>query len=99
MNVSHGCVNMPPADAADLLPDGDSRRPGHDHGQPAGGHLGQRLDRVVPVVAGSTWPGSATHMAVEACLSGSSFVSPSSLPADTGSVPLGTSSPGNDFAA
>ena len=43
--------------------------------------------------------GSATHRAVEAGPSGSTLVSPSSLPADTGSAPLGTSTPGNYFAA
>jgi len=36
---------------------------------------------------------------VEAGPNGSTFVKPSALTADTGSVPLGTSSPGNYFAA
>ena len=47
-NVSHGCVNLSPADAADLLQPGRAGRPDHDHGQPEIRHLGQRLDRVVP---------------------------------------------------
>ncbi|MFZ0753231.1 MAG: hypothetical protein WAN00_05635, partial [Trebonia sp.] len=42
--------------------------------------------------------GSATHMAVEAGPSGSKFVSPSSLPADTATAPVGTSTAGNYFA-
>jgi hypothetical protein len=50
-----------------------------------------------------SWPqylaGSATHLAVEAGPDGSTFVSPSAVPADTATAPLGTSSPGNYFAA
>jgi hypothetical protein len=46
-----------------------------------------------------SWPqflkGSATGMAVEAGPQGSTFVSPSALSADTGTVPLGTSAAGN----
>ena len=38
-------------------------------------------------------------MAVEAGPSGSTFVSPSALPADTATAPLGTSPQGNYFAA
>ena len=49
-NVSHGCVNLSPADAADLLQPRRARRPDHDQGQPEGRDLGQRLDRVVPVL-------------------------------------------------
>jgi hypothetical protein len=43
--------------------------------------------------------GSATHLAVEAGPRGSTFVSPSAVPADTGSTPLSTSATGNYFAA
>jgi len=42
--------------------------------------------------------GSATHLAVEAGPGGSTFVKPSSLPADAGSVPVGTSATGNYLA-
>jgi hypothetical protein len=42
--------------------------------------------------------GSATHMAVEAGPSGSTFASPSAVGADTAATPLSTSSPGNYFA-
>jgi hypothetical protein len=43
--------------------------------------------------------GSATHMAVEAGPSGSTWVSPSALPADTATSPVGTSASGNYFSA
>jgi hypothetical protein len=43
--------------------------------------------------------GSATGMAVEAGPQGSTFVSPSALPADPGSIPLTTSSGGNFLAS
>jgi len=39
--------------------------------------------------------GSATNMAVQADSSGSKFVDPSTLPADTATAPLGTSAAGN----
>jgi hypothetical protein len=42
--------------------------------------------------------GSATGEAVQAGPQGSTFVSPSSLPASTASAPLGTSAAGNYFA-
>ena len=42
--------------------------------------------------------GSATGEAVQAGPQGSTFVSPSSLPASTASAPLGTSAPGNYYA-
>jgi hypothetical protein len=42
--------------------------------------------------------GSALGMAVEAGPQGSTFVSPSSLPADTATAPLGTSAVGNYYA-
>ena len=50
-NVSHGCVNMPPADAEiyyNMAVPGD---PVTITGSPRAGDLGQRLDRVVPDVA------------------------------------------------
>ncbi len=43
--------------------------------------------------------GSATRMAVEADPADSTLVSPSTLPADTATAPLGTSAPGNFAAA
>ena len=50
-NVSHGCVNLSPADARDVLRTRRARRPHHDRGQPEVGNLGQRLDRMVPQLA------------------------------------------------
>jgi len=93
-NVSHGCVNLSPADAetyynlaipGDPITISDSAKSGEwDDGW-------------------TEWflswnqylAGSATHEAVEAGPSGSSFVAPSSVPADTASVPLGTTTAGN----
>ena len=43
--------------------------------------------------------GSATHMAVEAGPTGSTLANPSTLPADTATAPLATSTPGNFSAA
>ena len=43
-NVSHGCVNMPPADAEIFYKMADPGRPGDDHRQPRGRDVGQRLD-------------------------------------------------------
>jgi lipoprotein-anchoring transpeptidase ErfK/SrfK len=93
-NVSHGCVNLSPANAetyyhlavpGDPITIKDSPRPG---------------------VWGDgwtewflTWPqylkGSATGQAVVAGPSGSTFVDPATLPADTAKAPLQTSEPGN----
>jgi lipoprotein-anchoring transpeptidase ErfK/SrfK len=97
-NVSHGCVNLPPEDAKiyyNLTVPGDpitisssSRAGNWDNGWtqwflPWSQYLA----------------GSATHMAVEAGPSGSTLVSPSTLPADTATAPLGTSVSGNFAAA
>jgi lipoprotein-anchoring transpeptidase ErfK/SrfK len=93
-NVSHGCVNLPPADAQayyNMAVPGDPIT-------------------VINSSKGGNWDdgwtewfldwnqylqGSATHKAVEAGPDGSKFVSPSSLPADTASIPISTSAPGN----
>jgi lipoprotein-anchoring transpeptidase ErfK/SrfK len=97
-NVSHGCVNLPPADAQiyyNMAVPGDPVT-------------------IINSSKGGNWDdgwtewfldwneylqGSATHMAVEAGPDGSTLVSPSSLPADTGTVPTGTSAPGNYLAS
>jgi lipoprotein-anchoring transpeptidase ErfK/SrfK len=96
-NVSHGCVNLAPEDAKiyyDMAIPGDpititsSARPGlWDNGW---------TDWFLSwsqVVAGS-----ATHLAVSAGPSGSSFVSTGSLTASSAASPVGTSSKGNYFA-
>ena len=96
-NVSHGCVNLPPADAetyynmsipGDPITVTDSTAAGKwDDGW---------TEWFLP------WSqylhGSALGQAVIAGPQGSTFVSPSSLPADTATAPLGTSAPGNYYA-
>jgi lipoprotein-anchoring transpeptidase ErfK/SrfK len=96
-NVSHGCVNLPPEDAAiyyDMSVPGDpitvtaSTAPGKwDDGW---------TEWFLPFA--TYLRGSALDMAVQAGPTGSTFVSPSSLPADNASSPLGTSAVGNYYA-
>jgi lipoprotein-anchoring transpeptidase ErfK/SrfK len=97
-NVSHGCVNMPPADAQayyNMAVPGD---PVTITGSPRGG---------VPGNGWTDWflswdqlvAGSALHQAVQAGPGGSTFVSPASLPPLHATAPLQTSSPGNSRAA
>jgi lipoprotein-anchoring transpeptidase ErfK/SrfK len=93
-NVSHGCVNLAPEDAKayyNLAIPGDpititgSTKAGDwDNGWTEWFLSWQQYLK-----------GSATGMAVQAGPQGSTFVSPSALPADTGTVPLATSAPGN----
>jgi lipoprotein-anchoring transpeptidase ErfK/SrfK len=96
-NVSHGCVNLAPANAEtyyNLAVPGDpitiSRSP--RSGVWDNGWTEWFL----------TWPqylkGSATGQAVVAGPSGSTFVSPSTLPASKAKAPLQTSPPGNAAA-
>jgi L,D-transpeptidase catalytic domain len=49
-NVSHGCVNMSPADAETFYKMAAPGDPVKDHRQPTRRRLGQRLDDVVPVL-------------------------------------------------
>jgi hypothetical protein len=93
-NVSHGCVNMPPADAEiyyNMEVPGD---PVTITGSPKGGTWDNGWTQwFLP------WnqyvAGSALHMAVQAGPSGSTFVTPATLPVTTASAPLGTSAVGN----
>jgi lipoprotein-anchoring transpeptidase ErfK/SrfK len=97
-NVSHGCVNLAPEDAQlyyNLAVPGDpitisssSRAGKWDNGWT------QWFLSWSQYLAGS-----ATHLAVEAGPSGSTLVSPATLPADTATSPLGTSAPGNYLSA
>ncbi len=96
-NVSHGCVNLPPADAEtyyNLAVPGD---PITITASPAAGKWDDGWTEWF-----LTWSqylkGSALGQAVEAGPQGSTFVSPSSLPPDTATAPLGTSETGNWFA-
>jgi lipoprotein-anchoring transpeptidase ErfK/SrfK len=96
-NVSHGCVNLPPADAQtyyNLAVPGD---PITITNSTAAGKWDDGWTEWF-----LSWSqylqGSALGQAVEAGPQGSTFVSPSSLPADTATAPLGTSAPGNFYA-
>jgi lipoprotein-anchoring transpeptidase ErfK/SrfK len=96
-NVSHGCVNLSPADAEtyyNLAVPGD---PITIVGSPKSGSWDNGWTQWF-----LSWPrylkGSALHEAVRAGLAGSTFVSPSSLPPDTATAPLQTAPAGN-FAA
>jgi lipoprotein-anchoring transpeptidase ErfK/SrfK len=97
-NVSHGCVNLSPADAQtyyNLAVPGD---PITIMGSPRGGTWDNGWTQWF-----LTWPqylqGSALHQAVQAGPGGSTFVSPSSLPASTASAPLQTAPANNSAAA
>jgi len=98
VNVSHGCVNMPPA-AAELY---------YNMAVP-----GDPVTVVGSARAGAwdngwtewflSWPellkGSALHEAVLAGPTGSTFVNPATLTVSTATAPLGTSKPGNARAS
>ena len=96
-NVSHGCVNLPPAAAQTYY---NMSIPGDPITVTASTAAGKWDD------GWTQWflpwsqylKGSATGEAVQAGPQGSTFVSPSSLPASTASAPLGTSAAGNYYA-
>lgn len=95
-NVSHGCVNLPPADAEiyyNLAVPGD---PITIVGSPSGGTWDNGWTEWF-----LSWPqyvqGSALDKAVEAGPSGSVFVDPASVPPSTAVAPLETS-PANNSA-
>jgi lipoprotein-anchoring transpeptidase ErfK/SrfK len=93
-NVSHGCVNLPPTDAETYY---NMSIPGDPitvtNSTAAGKWDDGWTEWFLP------WSqylqGSALDEAVEAGPQGSTFVSPSSLPADTATAPLQTSAAGN----
>jgi len=93
-NVSHGCVNLAPADAEtyyNLAVPGD---PVTISGSPRSGKWDNGWTEWF-----LSWPrylkGSATEEAVVTSATGSEFVDPATLPADTAQAPLQTSAPGN----
>jgi lipoprotein-anchoring transpeptidase ErfK/SrfK len=97
-NVSHGCVNLAPADAQlyyQLAVPGD---PITITNSPKAGDWDDGWTEWF-LGWNQYLQGSATHMAVEAGPSGSTFVSPSALPADSASTPIATSVPENYLAA
>ena len=96
-NVSHGCVNLSPADAEtyyNLAVPGD---PVTIVGSPKAGTWDNGWTEWF-----LSWPqylqGSALHQAVQAGPRGSTFVDPSSLPASTATAPLQTAPAGNSAA-
>jgi lipoprotein-anchoring transpeptidase ErfK/SrfK len=97
-NVSHGCVNMPPADAQAYYQMEVPGDPVTVSGSPRAGVFDNGWTEWF-----LSWPkylrGSALHQAVEAGPQGSRFVSPSDLPAAAGSAPLNQPQPGNWSAA
>ncbi|MGH3278563.1 MAG: Ig-like domain-containing protein [Trebonia sp.] len=97
-NVSHGCVNLSPQNAKTYY---NLAVPGNPITIVSSPKAGKWDDGWTEWFL--SWrqylAGSATHLAVEAGPTGSTFVSPSALPADTAMVPLGTSAPGNYNAA
>jgi lipoprotein-anchoring transpeptidase ErfK/SrfK len=96
-NVSHGCVNLAPADAQayyNLAVPGD---PITIVGSPKGGAWDNGWTEWF-LSWSQLLKGSALHQAVQAGPSGSTFVDPSALPADAATAPLQTS-PANNAAA
>ncbi len=93
-NVSHGCVNLAPANAEtyyNLAVPGD---PVTISGSPRSGQWDNGWTEWF-----LSWPqylkGSATGEAVVTSATGSELVDPATLPADTAQAPLQTSAPGN----
>jgi len=97
VNVSHGCVNLPPADAKIYY---DMSIPGDPITVTASTAAGKWDDGFTEWFL--SWSqylkGSATGMAVQAGPQGSTFVAPDSLPAGTATAPLQTSAHGNYYA-
>ncbi len=96
-NVSHGCVNLPPADAEtyyNLAVPGD---PITITGSPKAGTWDNGWTEWF-----LSWPrylqGSALHEAVQAGPGGSTFVNPATLPASTATAPLQTAPASNSAA-
>ena len=97
-NVSHGCVNLSPADAETYYNMAVPGDPITITSSTKGGNWDdgwtEWFDDWTQYLSGS-----ATHMAVEADPDGSTFVSPSSLPPDTATAPVETSATGNYLAS
>ena len=96
-NVSHGCVNLAPANAETYYKLAVPGDPITIRGSPRSGVWNNGWTEWF-----LSWQqylkGSATGEAVVANASGSEFVSPSTLPADTAKAPLQTSVAGNAIA-
>jgi lipoprotein-anchoring transpeptidase ErfK/SrfK len=96
-NVSHGCVNLSPADAETYYKLAVPGDPITVRGSPKGGTWDNGWTEWF-----LSWRqylrGSALHEAVLAGPQGSTFVSPASLPASTATAPLQTAPAGNSRA-
>jgi lipoprotein-anchoring transpeptidase ErfK/SrfK len=96
-NVSHGCVNLAPADAETYYKLAVPGDPVTISGSPRSGVWNNGWTEWF-----LSWPqylkGSATGEAVVAGATGSEFVNPATLPADHAKSPLQTSAPGNATA-
>jgi lipoprotein-anchoring transpeptidase ErfK/SrfK len=96
-NVSHGCVNLAPANAETYYKLAVPGDPITIRGSPRSGAWDNGWTEWF-----LSWPqylkGSATGEAVVANASGSEFVNPATLPADTAKAPLQTSAPENAIA-
>ncbi len=96
-NVSHGCVNLAPEDAQTYY---HLSIPGDPITVTNSTAAGKWDDGWTPWFL--TWSqylkGSALGKAVQAGPQGSTFIDPATLPADTATVPLGTSAAGNYYA-
>jgi lipoprotein-anchoring transpeptidase ErfK/SrfK len=93
-NVSHGCVNMPPADAEayyEMEVPGD---PVTITGSPRAGTWDNGWTQWF-LPWNDYLKGSALHLAVQAGPAGSTFADPATLPASTATSPLATADPGN----
>jgi len=97
-NVSHGCVNLPPADAETYYNMAIPGDPITITNSPKAGNWDDGWTEWF-LDWNQYLQGSATHMAVQAGPGGSTFVSPSSLPEDTAAAPTGTSPTGNYLAS
>jgi lipoprotein-anchoring transpeptidase ErfK/SrfK len=96
-NVSHGCVNLSPANAETYYKLAVPGDPITVVGSPKGGRWDNGWTEWF-----LSWQqllqGSALHMAVQAGPSGSTFVDPSTVPTSTASAPLQTAPTGNAAA-
>ncbi len=93
-NVSHGCVNMAPADAEYYYKMAEPGDPVTIIGSPRGGVWDNGWTQWF-----LSWPeflkGSALHQAVMAGPTGSTFVDPSTVTSSTASSPIGAPKAGN----
>ena len=97
-NVSHGCVNMPPADAEAYYKMAVPGDPVTIVGSPRGGVWGNGWTDWF-LTPKQLVAGSALHEAVQAGPGGSTFVNPATLPPVDATAPLQTSGAGNARAA